>query len=324
MAATAHPQEPAFDTEKAQQFADRMMTAMNHSAVVLMTSIGHRSGLFDAMAGLDRATSAEIAAAAKLDERYVREWLGAMVTGAVVDYHATDQTYRLPPEHAAALTRASVPNNLAAAAQWIPVLAGVEDRIVECFRNGGGVPYEKFPRFHAVMAEDSGQSVLSSIESHILPIVPGLSDSLTRGIRVLDAGCGRGKILLRLAALFPKSRFVGMDLSGEMTDAARAEAARLGLRNVEFTAVDLSTFDERAEPSAFDLITTFDAIHDQAKPLKVLKGIHKALEADGVYLMQDIKGSSHVHLNLAHPMGTFLYTVSCMHCMTVSHSTETR
>jgi 2-polyprenyl-3-methyl-5-hydroxy-6-metoxy-1,4-benzoquinol methylase len=81
---------------------------------------------------------------------------------------------------------------------------------------------------------------------------------------------------------------------------------------------DLSDFDATAESGAFDCITTFDAVHDQARPLNVLKGIHRALRPDGVYLMQDIKGSSHVHKNIGHPIGTFLYTVSCMHCMTVS------
>jgi 2-polyprenyl-3-methyl-5-hydroxy-6-metoxy-1,4-benzoquinol methylase len=90
------------------------------------------------------------------------------------------------------------------------------------------------------------------------------------------------------------------------------------LPNVDFVAIDLGDFDQRAERASYDFITTFDAVHDQARPLNVLKGIHRALRPDGVYLMQDIKGSSHVHNNIGHPLGTFLYTVSCMHCMTVS------
>jgi 2-polyprenyl-3-methyl-5-hydroxy-6-metoxy-1,4-benzoquinol methylase len=168
------------------------------------------------------------------------------------------------------------------------------------------------------MAEDSGQSVLSSLESHILPLVPGLTDRLASGIQVLDVGCGRGRILHRLAELYPHSRFLGLDLSQEAIAYAREEATKRGLQNIEFVAVDVSDFDATAEPEAFDLITTFDAVHDQAQPLHVLCGIHRALKADGVYLMQDIKASSHVHDNIAHPIGTFLYTISCMHCMTVS------
>jgi SAM-dependent methyltransferase len=168
------------------------------------------------------------------------------------------------------------------------------------------------------MAEDSGQSVVPALESHVLPLVPGLRERLRNGIRVLDAGCGRGRVLTRLAELFPESRFVGMDLSKEATEQAQQEAAARSLTNLAFVAVDLTDFDLKAEPGAFDFVTTFDAVHDQAGPLALLKGIHRTLADDGVYLMQDIKGSSHVHKNLDHPLGTLLYTVSCMHCMTVS------
>jgi ubiquinone/menaquinone biosynthesis C-methylase UbiE len=109
-----------------------------------------------------------------------------------------------------------------------------------------------------------------------------------------------------------------MDLSRQATMHARDEAAKAGLTNVEFVEIDLSTFDTTAEPDAFDFVTTFDAIHDQARPLNVLKGIYRTLKSDGVYLMQDISGTGHVDRDVEHPFGTFLYTVSCMHCMTVS------
>jgi ubiquinone/menaquinone biosynthesis C-methylase UbiE len=168
------------------------------------------------------------------------------------------------------------------------------------------------------MREDSGQSVLSSLEPHVLPLVPGLTERLTAGIKVLDAGCGSGRIMNYLAGRFPKSQFTGMDLSSEGIAFAGAEAAAKKLKNSEFVVRDLSDFDETAPSEEFDLVTTFDAIHDQAQPLKVLKGIHRALKPDGVYLMQDIRGSSRVHKNIGHPLGTFLYTASCLHCMTVS------
>jgi ubiquinone/menaquinone biosynthesis C-methylase UbiE len=182
------------------------------------------------------------------------------------------------------------------------------------------VPYDDLLRFHAVMAEDSGQSVLSSLESHVLPLVPGITDRLTDGINVLDIGCGRGRILNRLAELYPNSQFTGMDLSVEAIGQARSDASKKQLENVEFVVRDLSDFDETASTDSFDLITSFDAIHDQVKPLNVLKGIYRALKPDGVYLMQDIRGSSQVYNNVDHPIGTFLYTISTMHCMTVSLS----
>ena len=309
---------PEFDPAKAEAFAGRVLTALNHGALCLMVSVGHRTGLFDVLRTLPPATSAEIATQAGLNERYVREWLGAMVTAGVVEVDPATTRFVLPSEHAAFLTRVAAADNMAVFAQYIALLGGVEDDIVACFQQGGGVPYARYPRFHAVMAEDSGQSVLSSLESHILPLVPGLADRLAGGIRVLDVGCGRGLILHRLAALYPHSQFTGMDLSQEAIEYARGEASRQGLHNLEFVAVDVSDFDATAEPEGFDCVTTFDAVHDQAKPLNVLRGIYRALKPDGVYLMQDIKGSSHVHNNITHPIGTFLYTVSCMHCMTVS------
>lgn len=308
----------AFDAARAEAFANRFLTLLNDGALCLMTSIGHRTGLFDAMRDAPPLTSAELAERANLNERYVREWLGAMTTAGVVEVDPTDQRYRLPAEHAACLTRAAAADNLAVFAQYIGSLGGVEDGIVDCFRHGGGLPYSAFPRFHEVMEEDSGQSVLSSLESHILPLVPGLTDRLAAGIRMLDAGCGRARVLQRLAALYPNSHFVGMDLSEEAIAYAREQAARQGLTNLELVAVDLTDFDRTAEPESFELITTFDAVHDQAKPLNVLRGIYRALTPDGVYLMQDISGTGHVHQDREHPIGTLLYTVSCMHCMTVS------
>ena len=308
----------AFDRAMADAFAARFLSALNDGALCLMASIGHRTGLFDAMSTSPPATSEEIAARAGLNERYVREWLGAMTTAGVVSFDSATRRFSLPAEHAAFLTRAAAADNMAVFAQYIGVLGSVEDDIVECFKKGGGVPYEKFPRFHEVMAEDSGQSVLSSLESHILPLVPGLTDRLARGIRVLDLGCGQGRIVNRLSAMYPQSRFVGMDLSAEAIASAKDDATRNGHANCEFVAVDLSSFDEWAEPASFDLVTTFDAVHDQAKPLNVLRGIQRTLKPDGIYLMQDISGTSHVEKDVAHPIGTFLYTVSCMHCMAVS------
>jgi 2-polyprenyl-3-methyl-5-hydroxy-6-metoxy-1,4-benzoquinol methylase len=308
----------ALDRNKAEAFAQHLIDVLNDGALCLMISIGHRTGLFDAMRGKPPRSSAEVATHAGLNERYVREWLGAMVTGGVIELDPETGRFTLPAEHAAYLTRPAGADNLAVFTQYIALLGGVEDDIVECFKRGGGVPYARFPRFHAVMAEDSGQSVLSSLDSHIIPPVPGLADRLERGIPVLDVGCGSGRILNRLGQLFSSSTFTGIDLSGEALEVARCEASANGLENVQFLAADLSDFERTAPPESFDLITSFDAVHDQAKPLSVLHGIHRALKADGVYLMQDIKGSSHVHKNIGHPIGTFLYTISCMHCMTVS------
>lgn len=304
-----------FDGAAAERFAEKLAETLNGGALALMLSIGHRTGLFDVMAGLDPAPSAAIAREAGLDERYVREWLGAMVTGGVVRFSPESGLYDLPPEHAASLTRDARPNNMASTMQWLPLLGSVEDELVECFERGGGVPYSAYRRFHAVMAEESDQTVVAPLEDSILPLVPGLVKALERGIDVLDVGCGSGRAVNLLARRFPNSRFTGCDLSNEGIAAARAEATQRGLANARFTLSDVAELDARER---FDLVTAFDAIHDQARPAQVLAGIARALRPDGVFLMQEIGGTSRLERDVEHPIGTFLYTVSCLHCMTVS------
>jgi 2-polyprenyl-3-methyl-5-hydroxy-6-metoxy-1,4-benzoquinol methylase len=310
--------QTTYDTERAEAFAGRMLDMLNSAALMVMTSVGHRTGLLDSLTEHGPGTSRELADAAGLDERYVREWLGAMTAGRIVELDPETGRYSLPAEHAAWLTRAASPDNLAVEAQWITSLSTVEDDIVECFRTGGGVPYDRYPRFHEVMAEESAQTVLSVLFTHILPLVPGMSERLEAGASLLDLGCGRGRALLLLAERYPKSTFRGYDLSAEAIAYASEQAVERGLDNVTFEQRDLSTFDVEAAPAAFSFVTTFDAVHDQARPLALLKGIRSTLQPDGVYLMQDIQGSSHHHENLEHPGGPLLYMISCMHCMTVS------
>ncbi len=298
-----------------EAFAEKLFGILNGGALALMISIGHRTGLFDAMAALPPSTSEQIAGATGLNERYVREWLGAMVTGRIVNFDFVEGTYHLPPEHAGLLTRAATPNNMAVTMQFISLLGVVEDSIVECFRDGGGVPYSAYPRFHEVMAEESAQTTVAALLDSILPLAPGLIEKLRAGIEVLDIGCGRGRAINLLAESFPESMFTGYDFSEEAVGAARAEAARKGLKNTRFEVRDVAAL---GEPGRFDLVTAFDAIHDQAQPALVLLNIAHALRGDGIFLMQDIAGSSFLHKNLEHPIGPFSYTISCMHCMTVS------
>lgn len=312
--------QPAFTNFSEEYFADceaRLVNALNDSGMLLMVSLGHRLGLFNVLQNAEPMTSDELAAKTGFQERYIREWLGSLVAGRVIETDPLSSTYWLPSEWAALLSDCAEVN-MAVYAQFMPLLGKVEDGIIRCFREGGGVPYERYERFHEVMAEDSSQTVLAALFDAILPLVEGIDARLAQGIRVLDLGCGRGKALMKLAQHYPKSRFTGYDLSEEAIAWARAEAQKLELTNVNFEVRDLSDFDQTGPRVAFDFIITFDAIHDQAKPLNVLTGIRRALTDDGVYLAQDIRGTSHHHSDAEHPLGAFLYAISCMHCMTVS------
>lgn len=297
-------------------FAARMIDMLNGAAVTLMTSVGHRTGLFDAMAILPASTADEIARAARLNERYVREWLGAMVTGGIVRFDPAGGRYWLPPEHAALLTRASSQGNFGVSAQWIALLGSVETDIVNAFTHGRGVPYAAYgPRFHDVMAEESGQTVLAALHSHIVPLMPDLHQRLTDGLDVLDVGCGKGLALIELASRYPRSAFTGVDLSPDAIAAGRAEAQKRGVTNVTLTVGDAATF---GVPASFDHIFAFDAIHDQSRPAAVLANIHRVLRRHGTFLMQEIKARTALADNIGAPLAPFIYTVSCMHCMSVS------
>ena len=305
------------ESADANEYGLRMLGVLNDAAVALLLSIGHQTGLFDCMATLAPATSSEIASAAGLNERYVREWLGGMVCAGVVDYDEEKHAYHLPAGHASALTRAAGPDNVAKLAQYIALLGEVEQGIVGCFRNGGGLPYAEFSRFHALRAEESREVFDAALIGTILPLVDGLTTRLSAGIEVADFGCGSGHAINVMAQAYPASRFTGYDFCEEPVATARAEAAEFGLSNARFEAKDLATLDM---PEAFDAIVVFDAIHDQVYPDRVLANIYRSLRPGGDLLVSDIKASSELTQNSRIPWASWLYTISTMHCMTVSLS----
>jgi 2-polyprenyl-3-methyl-5-hydroxy-6-metoxy-1,4-benzoquinol methylase len=306
-------ENPVADTT--EDFAERIVGAIDGASLVILLSIGHQTKLLDTLAELPPATSAQIADAAGLNERYVREWLGGVVTCRVVDYDPVSRTYSLPRQRAAVLTRAAGPDNLARVAQFIPLLGEVEQKIIGCFYEGGGLPYSAYPRFHKLMAEESGEVFDAALIDVILPMAEGLPEKLRDGADVADIGCGSGHAINVMAQAFPASRFTGIDFSEEGLAVGRAEAARLGLENATFVAKDVAELDAA---ESYDVITVFDAIHDQAQPARVLENIYRALRSGGSLLMVDVKASSQLEDNIGVPLAAYLYTVSTMHCMSVS------
>jgi 2-polyprenyl-3-methyl-5-hydroxy-6-metoxy-1,4-benzoquinol methylase len=303
------------DEARAAAFADEIGRTLNAGSVAVMISIGHRTGLFDVLARMAPASSDAIAAAAALAERYVREWLAVMVSGGIVTHDPVRRTYALPAEHAACLTRDGTLGNLAVYAQAVALMGAMQEPILGCFETGAGLRYEDYPRFHQIMAEDSAQTVTAQLFTAILPLVDGLDAALARGIDVLDAGCGSGSALRALAARYPRSRFAGYDLCADAIGLAASAAGNAGLRNVRFEARDLS---ELAETASYDLITSFDAVHDLPDPQDLLRRLARALRPGGTYLMQDIGGSARLENNRDFAMAPLLYAISCVHCTPVS------
>ncbi len=307
-------QSQALDKQRVQDFGRKVFGLYTSGILTLMIDIGHQTGLFEA-AARGPATSDEIAARAGLDERYVREWLGAMATGGIIEYEGASRRFTLPAEHAACLTGSSS-RNLAPTSHFLPMLTRRLPAITECFRKGGGVPYAEFrPDFTEAM--DASWRLLYDglLIKAFLPLAKGLPERLRAGIRAADIGCGTGHAINLMAREFPRSTFVGYDFGADAIERARAEARTLGLTNVRFEVVDVTRLPD--EPK-FDLLTSFDAIHDQRDPATVLGRVAAALAPDGVYLMVEPKASSRLEDNIGNPVAPYMYGVSVLHCLTVS------
>lgn len=301
-------------TRTREEFASYLVDVLDGSAVALLLSVGHRTGLLDALAELDRpATSPELARAAVLDERYVREWLGGMVVAGIVAHDAGSTTYHLPPEHAASLTRAAGPDNLAFFTQYIGLCGTVEAEIVRVFREGGGVPYEEYRTFQQIQREETARVFDAALVGAILPLADRVVQRLHEGIDVLDVGTGAGHAVNVMARAFPASRFVGIDISTEGIGTGRAEAREWGLTNATFEQVDAAELS-----GSYDLVTAFDTVHDQARPTRVLAAVADALTDGGTFLMGDIDGSSDPADDMGRPLAPLVHAFSVFHCLTVS------
>src|SRR5437899_13105821 len=302
-----------FDRAKAKAFTQLMVRHLEGAAVSIMIEVGRRVGLFEAMATMGAVTSAAIAKKTGLIERYSREWLAAMVCGGIIEYAAGEHTYRLPREHAAGLTGSSS-RNLTGMAEMFPLMNRVIPDVADAFRTGHGVPYSAYqPDFTGLMDRRSRPRYDELLFGAYLAKPEGLISRLEAGIRVADVGCGTGYCITLMARRFPKSTFIGYDVSEE--GIAEARAAARGLANASFVVQDVSRLES---PAPFDLMTAFDAIHDQADPAGVLHRIRAALAPDGMFVMIDVWASSELADNLGVPMAPYLYTMSTMHCMSVS------
>lgn len=271
-------------------YASRVARALNDGCTALMTSIGHRTGLFDAMASLPPATPSKIAETARLSERYVRAWLDSMVAARIVEHEPKTGTYLLPIEYAAVLTRAAGSNNFAALAQILPMLASMEDLVVAGFRSGGGLKPEAFRKLNELQCEQMEDEFVEDL----LARMPGMREKLVAGGAVLHPGCGRGQVLHVLARMFPRTLFRGYDVSPHVI------AGATGRRNLVFDVVNLATLDD--EPEEYDLIVALDFNDDPA----ILANIARSLKKDGVFLVR------HRASEEGHPFAPMLLALNAM------------
>jgi ubiquinone/menaquinone biosynthesis C-methylase UbiE len=297
-----------------KQFAGKLLGIYTGGVLTNLIDTGYQVGLFEASRA-GPATSEELSERAGLKERYVREWLGAMTTSGIYAYDPVSKRYSLPEEHAALLT-GDTAQNLCPVSRMVNHLGSHQAKLAACFRAGGGIPYSAYrPVFTQCMDDVWRRIYDQQLVGGFIGVVDGLADDLRRGINVLDVGCGTGHAINVLAREFPRSRFFGYDIAEDAIERARAEAKEMGLDNSTFAVVDVT---ELPRDRTFDLITAFDAIHDQKSPEAVLREINRALAPGGRFLMIEFKFSSRVEENIGNPFAPLYYGFSLMHCMPVS------
>ena len=291
-----------------------MKGAFQGSMLVMMIDLGHRAALFNALA-VGPTTVDGLAERTGQSARHLREWLGAMAVGGVLDVDVDTEIFTLPAEHALWLTGTSH-TNLAPTAGLLTGLAPRIDDVIEAFKSGDGVSYDRYrPHFtHAMDALGRAKYDALLVRAY-LPKAPGLVDALTSGVRVADIGCGTGHCVNLLGQAFPASTFIGFDIAEDAIALGTAEARALGLANTTFAAVDVRHGLPTDLP--FDVLFAFDAIHDQHDPSGVLARMRSALRPGGTLFMLDIKASSNLADNLADPAMIVLYGTSVLHCMQV-------
>ncbi|MET0508275.1 MAG: class I SAM-dependent methyltransferase [Burkholderiaceae bacterium] len=302
------------DPDRVKEFGARLLDIYTGAVLTKLIDIGYQVGLFEA-ARQGPATSQELATRAGLTERYVREWLGSMVTSGIFSYDPEPRTYALPEEHGVLLT-GDGHMNTAPSSRMINHFGSHLQRVASCMRDGGGIPYSAYRPVFTQCMDDAWRRIYDHLlVTGFIPAVPALPEALSKGIRVLDVGCGTGHAMNILAREFPKSTFVGYDIAEDAIASAREEAREFGLGNASFEVVDVAALP--SDPK-FDLITAFDAIHDQRAPDAVLGGACRALAPDGAFLMIEFKFSSRLEDNIKNPFAPMYYGFSLMHCMPVS------
>jgi SAM-dependent methyltransferase len=303
----------AVDRRAAGDFARRMVGHLSSAMVVTMLELGRRTGLLDALA-TGPLSAEDLAERCGLVPRYVQEWLGVVVTGGVVVHDPDDDTFHLPPEHAAALTAAS-PYHLSGMVTIAAGTAASLEQLELAFREGGGIGYDEHTLdVDEVVDRLSRHRYDALLVDSYLAQVPGLLERLGDGARVLELGCGRGHAGRLVARAFPASEVVGLDLSSDAVARARHHAEAAALDNLGHVVG--SATDPPAGP--WDVVCAFDVVHDLAEPHAALAAARSVLAPDGMLLMIDSGAPPTLEEQAALPWAPMMYGVSLGHCLTVS------
>jgi hypothetical protein len=298
------------DKEKAKRVAEQVFRDMAGAMTAGMVFVGTRTGLFRAMQGKGALTLDEVVRASGLQPRYVEEWLKGMASAGYLDYEPDSRAYTLSDEHAHLLASDGSDHFAGGMFEMVPVLMRAAPKVAEAFIEGGGVRFEDFgPEcVNALDLINRGQYE-QRFTDYWLQCLPEVVASLRAGGRMLDVGCGSGRVCAAFAKAFPAAQIVGID-----PDEASIARARELRSRATFVATTTAALERGA---GFDLITLCDCIHDLAAPVATLREVRALLKPGGTLFIVEPKAADRLEDN-RNPVATMFYGFSLFHCMTQS------
>ncbi|MDQ3693967.1 MAG: methyltransferase domain-containing protein [Chloroflexota bacterium] len=307
---------PALDMDTVHAFAFKLIGDVTASQMAILTAIADRLGLFDHLAEAGPVTSAEFAERAGINERYAREWLAAMACHGYIVYDDGAARFSLPPEHAYCLVDRDSSFYLASMFGMEPTSWSNIDLLTDAFRHGGGVPQSRFgSEFWCGFERFTRPGFRNNLVQDWIPAMPEVDAKLRAGGAVADVGCGNGQALLFLAEGYPNAQLIGLDNYAPAIEAANANAREAGLADrVRYEVCDVT----REIPGTYDLITSFDVVHDLPHPRPAMGQIKRALTSGGTYFVLEFNLFGDLQRNIDHPLGigAFGYSASTNYCMT--------
>jgi SAM-dependent methyltransferase len=302
------------DKDKSTRFMLKVVGDVATAIATGLLLVGERSGLLGHMAGAGALSAEELAERSGVKLRYVEEWLAAMAGAGYVEYDAGAERFTLPDEHAQFLTNPGSEYYLGGLFGSLPGLLSMAPKLADAFRTGSGISFADFGADMPQMLEVMNRPVYEArLVRHWLPTLPAVVARLQAGGRALDIGCGTGVVPIMLAQAFPTAQVSGIDLDARSIDIARGYAREAGVGErvrLEALPVEALPVDPR-----WDLVTTFDVMHDLPDPVGALRRIHGALAEGGTYLMVEPKVADDLETNLGNPFARMFYGISCLHCV---------
>lgn len=299
-----------FDQAKLEQFVGKMVTEMGAAATAALVAVGDQLGLYKTLAKQGPATSEELAERTGTRERYVREWLANQAASGYLEYDRENKKFYLSPEQAMVFALEDSPVLLTGGFESLACLFFAKDKMVEVFKSGKGIGWgDHNPCLFSGTARFFGTSYRAHLIQEWIPALQGVQEKLEKGGKVADIGCGHGLSTLIMARAFPKSQFIGFDFHPASIEAARKNAKEQGLANASFEAAPADDFPGQG----YDLVTTFDCLHDMGDPEGVAKHVYSSLSPEGAWMIVEPFAEDELVKNL-NPVGRLYYAFSTGVC----------